>query len=57
MLVKASDSDLDDTCMYIECGTILVGEVDFGMVLMDNGFIYLPKINFFSHKNAQDVQL
>jgi hypothetical protein len=25
---------------------ILVGEVDLGMVLMDNGFIYLRKIIF-----------
>ena len=46
MLVKASDSDLDDTCMSLECGTTLVGDVDLGMVLMHNGCIYLRKIIF-----------
>ena len=57
MHTKASDSEFDDTCMYLECGTILVGQVDLCMVLMDNRFVYLRKIIYFSHKNAQYVQL
>jgi hypothetical protein len=46
MLTKAADSELNDTGMYLECSTILVGEGDLGMVLMENGFIYLRKIIF-----------
>ena len=38
---KRSDSELDDTCMQLDYGTILFGEVNLSMVVMDDGFIYL----------------
>ena len=47
---KMSDSDLDNTCMQLEYGTILIGEINLSMVVMDDRFIYLCKIIFLRIK-------
>jgi hypothetical protein len=50
MRIKVSYAQLDDPCMSVAYGMMLVDEVDLGMVLMAKRCIYLRTIIFFHIK-------